>query len=226
MQAERDTFGPRLKLERERRGIALKDISESTKIKESLFAELERNDFSKWPQGIFRRAHLCAYLSAIGLPPQPVLAEFFQLFPDEPHVEQPAESRACDPAGTTQPPVLKANASSSDLADRIWVLGFDLALVCLGSSALAAATSLSVWQAMAFVGVSYSAFGSACFAKSVGAYVQQEINAVRRDADQQPVAVQPLARKVELIASKRPRTAFSPNSLYLESEIEDRRASA
>src|SRR5258706_9510862 len=91
MQADRDTFGPRLRLERERRGIELKAIADATKIKESLFAELERNDFSKWPQGIFRRAHLCAYVSAIGLPSQAVLAEFLQLFPESPPI-QPCDS--------------------------------------------------------------------------------------------------------------------------------------
>ena len=86
MKSTRDTFGPRLRVERERRGLTLADIAKSTKIKESLFAELERGDDSKWPQGIFRRAHLCAYLSAIGLPSQPLLTEFLQLFPEEPLV--------------------------------------------------------------------------------------------------------------------------------------------
>src|SRR3954463_2171418 len=83
MQADRETFGPRLKLERERRGITLKDVAESTKIKESQFAELERGDLSKWPQGIFRRAHLSAYLNAIGMPAEPATAEFLRLFADE-----------------------------------------------------------------------------------------------------------------------------------------------
>src|SRR6266436_862894 len=88
VKANRDTFGPRLRVERERRGISLKNVAESTKIKESLFVELERNDFSNWPQGIFRRAHLSAYASAIGLPPQSVLAEHLRLFPEDRPVDQ------------------------------------------------------------------------------------------------------------------------------------------
>jgi hypothetical protein len=68
---------------RERRGIALQTVAESTKIKMSLLASLERGDVSRWPNGIFRRAFVREYAAAIGLQPATVLVEFSKLFPEE-----------------------------------------------------------------------------------------------------------------------------------------------
>ena len=82
MSAERDGFGPRLKAERERRGITLQKIAASTKIGVPLLEALERNDVSRWPQGIYRRAFIRAYVGALGLPPEPLVAEFVRLFPE------------------------------------------------------------------------------------------------------------------------------------------------
>jgi len=85
--AERDAFGPSLKSERDRRGITLQAIADSTKISLSLLAALERNDMSRWPKGIFRRAFVREYVAALGLPPEPIVAEFVRLFPDGPRPE-------------------------------------------------------------------------------------------------------------------------------------------
>jgi transcriptional regulator with XRE-family HTH domain len=73
-------FGRRLREQRERRGITLDTIAASTKIKTSLFAGLERGDVSDWPAGIFRRAFVREYARGIGLAPEPVVAEFVQIF--------------------------------------------------------------------------------------------------------------------------------------------------
>jgi cytoskeletal protein RodZ len=81
--SERDAFGPSLKAERDRCGITLQAIADSTKIGVSLLAALERNDLSRWPKGIFRRAFVREYVTALGLPPEPIVAEFVRLFPDE-----------------------------------------------------------------------------------------------------------------------------------------------
>ena len=82
--SERNAFGPSLKAERDRRGITLQAIADSTKISISLLAALERNDMSRWPNGIFRRAFVREYVAALGLPPEPVVAEFVRLFPESP----------------------------------------------------------------------------------------------------------------------------------------------
>lgn len=80
--SERDAFGPSLKAERDRRGITLQTIADSTKVSVSLLAALERNDLSRWPKGIFRRAFVREYATALGLLPDPIVAEFVRLFPD------------------------------------------------------------------------------------------------------------------------------------------------
>jgi len=84
LTSERDAFGPKLKAERDRRGITLHAISDSTKISISFLSALERNDMSRWPKGIFRRAFVREYAAALGLPPEPIVAEFTRLFPDSP----------------------------------------------------------------------------------------------------------------------------------------------
>jgi len=75
-------FGRRLKDQRERQGVTLEAIAADTKINASLLAALERGDVSAWPAGIFRRAFVRGYATAIGAAPEPVVAEFGRLFPD------------------------------------------------------------------------------------------------------------------------------------------------
>lgn len=79
--SEKDTFGPRLRSERERRGISIETIVTVTKVGADLWIGLERNDFSKWPSGIFARAFLRDYAKAVGLDADDVVDEFCRLFP-------------------------------------------------------------------------------------------------------------------------------------------------
>lgn len=81
-----ETFGMKLRLQREEQQVPLAAIAEQTKIKLSLLEGLERDDVSRWPTGIFRRSYFRAYASAIGLEPDRALREFQALFPD-PHTE-------------------------------------------------------------------------------------------------------------------------------------------
>jgi cytoskeletal protein RodZ len=76
------SFGGRLRYERERRQIALKSIAESTKIGVPLLEGLERDDVSRWPSGIFRKSFIRSYAEAIGLEPDPVVREFVERYPD------------------------------------------------------------------------------------------------------------------------------------------------
>jgi len=61
-------FCAQLKAARERKGISLQEISDATKISESIFADFERCDVSRWPLGIYRRAFFRGYAGLIGLP--------------------------------------------------------------------------------------------------------------------------------------------------------------
>jgi hypothetical protein len=82
------SFGTRLRLQRERQQIAIATIAATTKINPSLLRGLERDDLSQWPVGIFRRSYIRAYASAIGLDADAVAREFLELYPDS--VEMPA----------------------------------------------------------------------------------------------------------------------------------------
>jgi hypothetical protein len=95
-----ETFGGRLRRERERRDIALSSISANSKISVSYFEALERDDLSRWPAGIFRRAFIRAYAAGIGLDPDAIAREFSERFPDpaEPPPVPPGEAPAIAPA--------------------------------------------------------------------------------------------------------------------------------
>ena len=79
--SDRETVGPRLRADRERRGISLETIASVTKVGSDLWEGLERNDFSRWPSGIFARAFVRDYARAIGLDADEVVDEFCRLFP-------------------------------------------------------------------------------------------------------------------------------------------------
>ena len=89
-----ESFGARLRQHREKRDVSLQTIAERTKIKLSLLEGLERDDISRWPAGIFRRAYLRDYAQAIGLDPDVVVRDFLEHYPEpvEP-VEPPSRPR-------------------------------------------------------------------------------------------------------------------------------------
>jgi hypothetical protein len=77
-----DTFGARLRRQREQRQIPLSTIADQTKISISILQGLEADDVARWPAGIFRRAFVRTYAAAIGLEPEVVVREFLQIHPD------------------------------------------------------------------------------------------------------------------------------------------------
>jgi transcriptional regulator with XRE-family HTH domain len=77
-----DSFGARLRHERERRQIALRSIADSTKINLPLLEGLENDNVARWPSGIFRKAFIRSYAQAIGLDPDQVGREFEERYPD------------------------------------------------------------------------------------------------------------------------------------------------
>lgn len=77
-----ESFGARLRRQREERQIDLIAIAEQTKIKLALLEALERDDVSRWPAGIFRRAYIRTYAQFIGLDPDAILRDFLETHPD------------------------------------------------------------------------------------------------------------------------------------------------
>src|SRR4051794_10198598 len=61
-----DTIGEKLRLAREARGIALRDISEQTRISIRYLEAIETDDYQRLPGGIFNRSFVRAYAKFIG----------------------------------------------------------------------------------------------------------------------------------------------------------------
>jgi transcriptional regulator with XRE-family HTH domain len=114
-----DSFGARLRYERERRQIALRSIAEGTKISASLLEGLERDDVSRWPSGIFRKSFVRAYAEAIGLDPDPVVREFVERYPDplEVDVVAPVNPRSVRPTASAEATAGRAEARMSHASD-------------------------------------------------------------------------------------------------------------
>jgi transcriptional regulator with XRE-family HTH domain len=79
--SERDAFGPNLRRIRVQRGLSLEQLAESTKVSVALWKGLERNDFSKWPSGIYARSYVREYANAIGVDPETTVNDFCRWFP-------------------------------------------------------------------------------------------------------------------------------------------------
>ena len=170
----RQEFCLALKAARERRGITLREIAESTKIPASLFAALERSDLRCWPKGLYRRSFFRDYARAIGLPTAEVCDEFVRLFPD---AEGPELSSAAAAVNEVNP--------SSDLRlalDETWhglglsvffrvlAAAIDVAAVILISIAVAFVVASDQLATTAIVSIAYFALGTALFGESPAKY--------------------------------------------------------
>jgi transcriptional regulator with XRE-family HTH domain len=159
---ERDDFGPCLRRERERRGISLQDLASVTKISASLFAAMERNDFSRWPSGIFGRAFLRAYADAVGLDAEEIVGNYERLFAGEtqrrrePGAEKGRVAATAGVAG-----VLEAKASASVARARMVLAEIDLgAALAAGLLAGLLFGWSAAWPATAVTAVLVFAAGS------------------------------------------------------------------
>src|SRR5918999_5178212 len=80
------TVGARLREARQKRGVSLRQIANSTRISVMSLEALERSDLSRLPGGIFTRAFVRAYAEEVGLDPDRTIQDFI--------AELPAESAA------------------------------------------------------------------------------------------------------------------------------------
>ena len=88
------SLGARLRSQREHRQLALATIADETKINLALLEGLERDDLSRWPGGLFRRAYVRTYAQKIGLDPEQVVREFLAIHPDPVDETSPVEAIA------------------------------------------------------------------------------------------------------------------------------------
>jgi hypothetical protein len=160
----RERFGPTLKAERLRRGLTLHGIAESTKIGVPLLEGLERNDVSRWPEGIYRRAFVRAYVDAIGLPHEPIVADFVRLFPDASGMAaqstdglDPGATRSGEPGGLPLRLTLAASSAPPLRAplNRALPVAVEVVAILLLGAALAAWTDGSLITAAGAVALVY-----------------------------------------------------------------------
>jgi cytoskeleton protein RodZ len=71
-----ETFGARLKREREQRKISLDDVSVSTKIATKFIVALEEEHFDQLPGGIFNKGFVRAYARHLGIDENQAIADF------------------------------------------------------------------------------------------------------------------------------------------------------
>jgi cytoskeletal protein RodZ len=71
-----ESIGEKLRLARETRGIALRDISEQTRISMRYLEAIELDDYRRLPGGIFNRSFIRAYAKFIGYDEQEAMDEY------------------------------------------------------------------------------------------------------------------------------------------------------
>src|SRR5437899_4096447 len=70
------SIGEKLRLEREARGIALRDISEQTRISMRYLEGIEADDYRRLPGGIFNRSFIRAYAKFVGYDEHEAIEEY------------------------------------------------------------------------------------------------------------------------------------------------------
>src|SRR5438132_12657039 len=71
-----ESIGEKLRLAREARGIALRDISEQTRISIRYLEAIEADDYGRLPGGIFNRSFIRAYAKFIGYDEHDALEDY------------------------------------------------------------------------------------------------------------------------------------------------------
>src|SRR5215510_13013494 len=77
-----ETIGEKLRLAREARGIALRDISEQTRISIRYLEAIETDDYRRLPGGIFNRSFIRAYAKFIGYDEHNALEDYSRTLRD------------------------------------------------------------------------------------------------------------------------------------------------
>jgi len=156
-----ESFGRRLRRERERRQIALTSIAENSKISVSLFRDLERDDVSKWPPGIFRRSFIRAYAQAVGLDVDATTSEFLERFPDPQRLMVPQTPLPASPLRLTLADTGESFAPGRILASarvRCLAIACDAAVIVTLGGAIGLVLN-TLWMPLCVVMLGYYAGG-------------------------------------------------------------------
>jgi len=196
----RHAFCSQLKESRERRGISLQTISESTKVSESLFTDLERCNLSRWPTGIYRRSFFREYAAFVGMPGETTVTEFVRLFPE--NLEQPTSD------------VLVPGPLRLTLARTFWrhlslfhalAAAIDIAMVAIGAVVIAQLAHVNLWIAMGVMAVAYHTVGTFLRGCSLGTWW---LRTRRRRRSKAPLVL--LFLLTTAVAASAQQTTFKP----------------
>ena len=102
-------FGPRLKQQREKRGITLEQISKSTKIGTRFLEALEEDQFERLPGGIFNKGFVRAYARCVGLDEEQTITDYLAAT----GVSQPSAAALDEPPVLQPPPQPKRERAAS-----------------------------------------------------------------------------------------------------------------
>ena len=169
----RRAFGDELRRERERRGIALEQISELTKISSGLLKGLERGDCSRWPPGIYSRAYIREYAHAIGLDRDDIAARFCECFPETAFPDgarDPATASKDAAANGHVPPAPPAGElrltlidepqeHRRELARRAVMVLLEVLLSVAAATAMSMAIEAGFWMTLALVSLGLHVVG-------------------------------------------------------------------
>ena len=125
-------IGEKLRLERETHGIALRDISEQTRISMRYLEAIESDDYRRLPGGIFNRSFIRAYAKFVGYDEHEAIEEYSR---------QMREHGESDDVAKTQRSLVYTDGGSNHRSP-IW--GLLLAVVIL------ALLSVGVWALVHF----------------------------------------------------------------------------
>jgi cytoskeletal protein RodZ len=77
------TIGAALRAARERAGLSLRQIADTTKLSVHVLTALEQNRIAQLPGGIYRRAIVRAFAREVGLDAEKTLRQFLEQYPDD-----------------------------------------------------------------------------------------------------------------------------------------------
>jgi transcriptional regulator with XRE-family HTH domain len=160
MVSDRCAFGERLKRQRERRGVSLESISQTSKVAASLFEALERGDCSRWPAGLYSRAYVRTYAEAVGLNPDETVEEFSCVFGTTPTTHSQELAVAAKVPSSTRLRLTMAPEPAFDpeaLFKRVSLAAADVIVGALIAAVVHVGLGASVWITLGCVLAYYAA---------------------------------------------------------------------
>jgi cytoskeleton protein RodZ len=119
------TVGARLREAREKRGVSLRQIANSTRISVMSIEALERSDLSRLPGGIFTRAFIRAYAQEVGLDPDRTIQDFIAELPPE------SAAATAHPAAVEDPEKLESDRQAVATAIRLVMVSLPIAVLVI-----------------------------------------------------------------------------------------------